>query len=99
MRHFLRILGMAEPSERAKRKIAARIAANKCLIDGCEDAPDLRGCCDKHYRQFNRELNAIHNDRDRVDFEAECIRKGLILANQEIRSFRTPSPFAEALKG
>lgn len=83
----------AVPKRTLVAKIEERVKSGKCLV--CEDEGKMkRGLCGRHYMAFRRMQAAKPRD-ERVDFEANAIREGKILAVNEVRRITTDNPFAD----
>lgn len=81
----------------AKRSVAEavadRVRQGKCIH--CDEETYARGCCSKHYQQFQYKLSEKPDD-EKADFEAAAIREGLILPVGATRKLRgSDNPFAD----
>lgn len=90
-------IAMAETT--AKRSVAGKVkerAETKvCLIDNCGQPAAKRGCCHRHYMQFDRALRNCDSKKERTEFEEAAIREGRILASGQIREFSGNNAFAD----
>jgi hypothetical protein len=78
-------------------KLEERVKAGRCIMDGCTEKCVSRGLCDKHRQRFYLEMRKLGSDEDRVQFEENCIREGLILPNGEQEKWTKANPFAKAM--
>jgi hypothetical protein len=73
-----------------------RSLSGLCLIPGCECKQLVRGLCLRHKNAFYYELSHKLTKREKLDFERENIRKGLVLPSGDQQSIRREesSPFS-----
>jgi hypothetical protein len=75
--------------------VVSRVRKRRCLVKTCEGLSTRRGLCQRHYQLFLRTVVSKPLS-DRVAFEVEAIRRGLILPCQQCRAIRNPNPFEDA---
>lgn len=78
-----------------REAVHERVRKGLCLIGGCDRAEHSRGLCEMHFQQFYRTL-VTKSDEERLEFEAEMIKEGMVLASGEKRRIRCANVFAQA---
>lgn len=78
-------------------KLEERVKAGKCILDGCECKVQSRGLCDRHRQRWYLELRKHTTEEDKIKFEENSIRLGLILPNGEQETWTRQNPFAKAM--
>ncbi len=66
-------------SNKIKKSVRERVKSGKCLICNCDQPIEGRGLCRVHRNQFYNQLRSIQSKEQQLEFEANCIRDGLIL--------------------
>jgi hypothetical protein len=56
-----------------------RAASGLCLVPGCDAPQDSRGLCTCHKNRFQYVVRSLPTKREKLDFERDQIRKGLVL--------------------
>ena len=85
-------MGRCQTPKHAK----TRASTGLCLIPGCNEPAVGRGVCVCHKNAFYYQLSCKSTKREKLDFETDAIRKGLILpAGKQLSIKREESsPFA-----
>lgn len=75
----------------AEAHVRNRIAAGHCIV--CNEDPPRkhakRGLCTRCHGRWTRERDAMRDDTKRAEFDAELIRRGLLLHEHEISRITT----------
>lgn len=79
------------------QKLEDRVRSGLCIIEGCTCQVKSRGLCDKHRQKFYLEMRKLSSDEERIQFEENCIREGLILPSGEQEAWTKVNPFAKAM--
>lgn len=73
--------------------VLEKVRKGICLTCGCCIGKNgRRGLCDRDYQIYYRTKISLPR-RQQQEFEVRLIRKGQILARQQIRQLRNPNPF------
>jgi hypothetical protein len=78
-------------------KLEERVKAGICILDGCGCAVESRGLCEKHRQKWYRTLRKLATDDEKIRFEENSIRLGLILPNGEQDLWVKANPFEKAM--
>jgi hypothetical protein len=88
------VVMQAEPTPKAKKHIAARVAAGKCLC--CENPALKRGLCYQCYYKWRNARNTLGTAAKKAAFDSKLIRLGKLLHQQAVRAFKACNVFASA---
>lgn len=93
-RQLSRIIAMSEATARKGKasEVEKRVKSGRCLL--CNTAAQRRGLCMSHYQTFLRRLSDKGDKVAQAEFEAACIREGLVLAAGDVRKIKTDDPFS-----
>lgn len=88
------IVMAANPTPKAGKHIAARVAAGQCL---CCDKPLLkRGLCHRCYYAWMVNRRKLDSATKRAAYDARLIRAGKLLAPQAVRAIKDQTVFGQA---
>jgi hypothetical protein len=79
-------------SKKTEDRVRERLEKCQCVACGAESKNLRRGLCVRCYCQWLAARNRM-NEREAVQFDANLIRQGWILARQESRRLRSRSVF------
>lgn len=72
-------------STKAKSAVSKKTKAKTCLCCDRNAEVGMRGLCKQHYHQFNYACKKHKSKTSRAAFEAEQIRRGLVLPSRRGR--------------
>ena len=92
--HLSRIIAMSDVTVKRSKaaEVEDRVRQGVCLL--CERQATRRGLCMNHYQTFLRRMSDKGAREDQLQFEASCIREGLVLPAGEMRKLKSDDPFS-----
>jgi len=84
---------MANVSRKRAKAIEALVKQGKCLL--CPNPAKRRGLCDKCSNRFYQRRYRMPDLQSKARFEADCIKRGLILPSGQASQIRSQNPFRE----
>lgn len=88
------IVMSANPTPRAHKHIATRVANGQCLC--CENLHLKRGLCHRCYYAWMVNRRKLESATKRAAYDARLIRAGKLLAPQAVRAIKDQSVFGQA---
>ena len=83
-------------SNKTNQSIKQRIDSGTCLACECQ-RKTRRGLCSKCYTRWSR-TRAQMNMKDACQYDARLIRKGFLIASQQVRRIKTDCVFERSRK-
>ena len=84
---------LAKP--KVRKVIEERANQGLCIIPDCPHQFVTRGLCQTHSNQFFGRMRSCSCEEERMNFENEAIREGLVLPIREQAKYReTTNPFS-----
>ena len=74
-------------------EVEDRVRQGLCLL--CDRQATRRGLCVNHYQTFLRRMAARGGKDEQLQFEAACIREGLVLPVGQMREIKSDDPFSK----
>lgn len=84
----------------ADKHVNERIAAGKCVACPPDDIRPhrRRGLCPRCEGRWTRQRNLLSTKTKKAEFDAELIRKGMLLAENEIQQLTNSNVFSDVAK-
>lgn len=84
----------AEATPKAKKHVQECVEAGRCLC--CENKSLKRGLCYQCYYKWRTAWKSLGSATRRAEFDSKLIRRGQLLAQQEVRSWKKKNAFSTA---